>query len=95
MKFVSRLIISVCNVIIPFLSGIHTIFYSFLPTVHKLCRTENFLDYHDGLKEFITVKLNAAVEQLFGEKSVLFKEKINFKLAGGAGFKPHQDAPAW
>ena len=49
-----------------------------------------------------------AVGQLFGEESVLFKEKINFKLAGAAGFKAHQarmgsrlcpyplqDAPAW
>jgi ectoine hydroxylase-related dioxygenase (phytanoyl-CoA dioxygenase family) len=26
---------------------------------------------------------------------VLFKEKINFKLPGGAGFEPHQDAPAF
>jgi len=60
-----------------------------------LCRTENFLDYHPQLKEFITVKLNNAVAQLFGEESVLFKEKINFKLAGAAGFKAHQDAPAW
>jgi hypothetical protein len=60
-----------------------------------LCRMENFLDYHAALKTFITVKLNAAVGQLFGEDSVLFKEKINFKLAGASGFKPHQDAPAW
>jgi len=60
-----------------------------------LCRTENFLDFHPQLKEFITVKLNDAVGQLFGEESVLFKEKINFKLPGGKGFKPHQDAPAW
>jgi hypothetical protein len=60
-----------------------------------LCRTENFLDYHPPLREFITVKLNEAVTQLFGEESILFKEKINFKLPGGAGFKAHQDAPAW
>jgi len=26
---------------------------------------------------------------------VLFKEKINFKLAGASGFAPHQDAPAF
>src|SRR5262249_30240833 len=25
----------------------------------------------------------------------LFKDKINFKLPGGAGFAPHQDAPAY
>lgn len=60
-----------------------------------LCRTENFLDYHQPLKQLITVKLNQAASQLFGEDTVLFKEKINFKLPGGSGFKPHQDAPAW
>jgi ectoine hydroxylase-related dioxygenase (phytanoyl-CoA dioxygenase family) len=26
---------------------------------------------------------------------VLYKEKINYKLAGGAGYAPHQDAPAY
>ena len=31
---------------------------------------------------------------LLGEEAVLFKEKINFKLPGGAGFEPHQDAQA-
>src|SRR4030095_16184001 len=29
------------------------------------------------------------------EPPVLFKEKLNFKLPGGAGFAPHQDAPAF
>jgi ectoine hydroxylase-related dioxygenase (phytanoyl-CoA dioxygenase family) len=26
---------------------------------------------------------------------VLYKEKINYKLPGGAGYAPHQDAPAY
>ncbi len=30
----------------------------------------------------------------FGEESVLFKDKINFKLPGGDGFKEHQDVQA-
>src|SRR4029450_6453317 len=30
-----------------------------------------------------------------GEPVVLFKDKVNFKLPGGAGFAPHQDAPAY
>jgi ectoine hydroxylase-related dioxygenase (phytanoyl-CoA dioxygenase family) len=30
-----------------------------------------------------------------GEAPFLFKEKINFKLPGGAGFAAHQDAPAF
>src|SRR5262249_531597 len=35
------------------------------------------------------------LSQLMGEPAVLFKEKINFKLPGGKGFTPHQDAPAF
>jgi 2-aminoethylphosphonate dioxygenase len=34
------------------------------------------------------------VDALFGEPAVLFKDKINFKMAGGDGFKPHQDQQA-
>ena len=30
------------------------------------------------------------VGQLLGEDAVLYKEKINFKAPGGAGFSPHQ-----
>jgi ectoine hydroxylase-related dioxygenase (phytanoyl-CoA dioxygenase family) len=33
--------------------------------------------------------------QLMGEEAVLFKEKVNYKLPGGAGFTAHQDAPAF
>lgn len=32
---------------------------------------------------------------LLGEPAVLYKEKINDKAAGGAGYAPHQDAPAY
>ncbi len=38
--------------------------------------------------------LKAPVGQLLDEKAVLFKEKINFKMPGGDGFKPHQDSQA-
>jgi ectoine hydroxylase-related dioxygenase (phytanoyl-CoA dioxygenase family) len=38
--------------------------------------------------------LKAAAARLLGEPAVLFKEKINFKLPGGAGFEPHQDQQA-
>ena len=31
---------------------------------------------------------------LLDEPAVLFKEKINFKMPGGGGFKPHQDSQA-
>ena len=32
---------------------------------------------------------------LLGEPAVLYKEKINYKLPGGAGYSAHQDAPAY
>ncbi|CAF1035031.1 unnamed protein product [Adineta ricciae] len=60
-----------------------------------ICRTENFLDYFSDLDELIRGKITDAVSELLGERAVLFKEKINFKLAGGAGFDAHQDAPAY
>lgn len=60
-----------------------------------LSRMENFYPYHSGFAAlFDSDKLCGSVTQLFGEPTVLFKEKINFKLPGGDGFKPHQDVQA-
>src|SRR5262245_31132200 len=61
-----------------------------------LCRVENFLPWHDGLRGLLErADLLACLEELLGERPVLFKEKLNFKLPGGGGFAPHQDAPAF
>lgn len=62
----------------------------------QLCRSENFVPYHDGLRTLLTagVMLDTA-SALLGEPAVLYKEKINYKLPGGAGYAPHQDAPAY
>jgi len=60
-----------------------------------LCRTENILDYHEQLNRLIRGKITDAVSDAIGEQAVLFKEKINYKLPGGAGFPAHQDAPAY
>jgi len=61
-----------------------------------LCRVENFLPYHDGLRALLErTDLLRCLEELLGERPVLFKEKLNFKLPGGGGFAPHQDAPAF
>jgi len=56
-------------------------------------RIENMTPFHAGYDELARV-LRASVGQLLGEKAVLFKDKINFKMPGGDGFKPHQDAQA-
>jgi len=60
-----------------------------------LCRIENFVPYHEGFSKLITTRrMQLAVSELFGEEAVLFKDKINFKLPGGDGFKEHQDVQA-
>ena len=58
-------------------------------------RIENFCPYHTGFDRFIRdsalVRWTGA---LMGAPVVLFKDKINFKMPGGAGFKAHQDQQA-
>jgi hypothetical protein len=61
----------------------------------RLCRSENFVPFHDGLRDLLVVRLARTASLLLGEPAVLYKEKINYKLAGGAGYSPHQDAPAY
>lgn len=62
----------------------------------RLCRTENFVPYHEGLRSLLTEgRVLETASALLGEPAVLYKEKINYKAAGGAGFAPHQDAPAY
>lgn len=60
-----------------------------------LCRIENFVPHHSGFAELIQRRrMASAVSRLFGEQAILFKDKINFKLPGGDGFKAHQDMQA-
>ena len=58
-----------------------------------ISRIENIAPFHVGFEELSTV-LKHPVGQLLGEEAILFKEKINFKMPGGDGFKPHQDSQA-
>ena len=61
-----------------------------------LARIENFVPYHAGLAGlFSSRRLLDVLGECAGEPVVLFKDKINFKLPGGAAFAPHQDAPAY
>src|SRR5262249_4189249 len=65
------------------------------PDRRLINRIENFYPYHAGFKAlFDGNELLGTVADLFGEPAVLFKDKINFKLPGGDGFKPHQDQQA-
>lgn len=48
-----------------------------------LCRTENFADCHKGFSDLLrSPKLLGLLNDLAGEPMLLFKEKINYKLAG-------------
>jgi ectoine hydroxylase-related dioxygenase (phytanoyl-CoA dioxygenase family) len=62
----------------------------------QLCRSENFVPFHEGLRTLLTTgPMLATASALLGEPAVLYKEKVNYKLPGGAGYAPHQDAPAY
>ena len=64
----------------------------------QLCRAENFIAYSESLRSLCAHDdscILTITSALFKEKAVLFKEKINFKLPGGAGFACHQDTPAY
>src|SRR5215471_20367316 len=65
------------------------------PGMRVIQRIENFCPYHAGFDAFVRDgRLREAVDQLLGATGCLFKDKINFKMPGGAGFEPHQDQQA-
>ena len=58
-------------------------------------RLENFCPFHEAFDGFVREgALPAWISALLGGPAVLFKDKINFKMPGGAGFKLHQDQQA-
>jgi ectoine hydroxylase-related dioxygenase (phytanoyl-CoA dioxygenase family) len=62
----------------------------------QLCRSEHFVDVHAGMRALLTSgPMLDTASALLGEPAVLYKEKINHKLPGGAGYSAHQDAPAY
>lgn len=62
----------------------------------QLARSENLVPNHSGFAALIdTGRLPAIAAALLGEPVVTYKEKINHKRPGGAGFAPHQDARAY
>lgn len=60
-----------------------------------LARSEDLLDQPTLRDLIVGEQLLASASSLLGEQAVLFKEKINYKHPGGAGFAPHQDASAY
>lgn len=61
-----------------------------------LNRVEAFLEHcPEASAVFANPAIHDAVAAAIGRPYVLFKEKLNVKPAGGGGYAPHQDAPAW
>jgi ectoine hydroxylase-related dioxygenase (phytanoyl-CoA dioxygenase family) len=61
-----------------------------------LARSEDLIGHHAGLRSLLCEGLIPDLAgALLGEDAVLYKEKVNYKQPGGAGFAPHQDAPAY
>jgi len=61
-----------------------------------LARSEDLIGHHPGLRSLLTSGLVPDLAgELLGEPAALYKEKVNYKQPGGAGFAPHQDAPAY
>jgi 2-aminoethylphosphonate dioxygenase len=58
-----------------------------------LSRIERLAPFHAGFAACADA-LRHPAGQLLNEDAILFKEKINFKMPGGDGFKPHQDSQA-
>ena len=82
----------------PEIPGRHAVYYEPSlddPDRRVVQRIEDFCRFHtafDNLARFGV--LSAATAALMGKPTVLFKEKINFKLPGADGFKAHQDQAA-
>ncbi len=85
-------------VALPQLPGKQMVYYEdslVEPGARVLSRIENFSPYHDGFCRLLCgAPVLDWVDCLFGEPAVLFKEKINFKMPGGDGFRAHQDVQA-
>lgn len=55
--------------------------------IRVLCRTENFANSHPGFNSFLRgERATSILQQLAGEEMLLFKEKINYKLAGSGEY---------
>ena len=78
--------------------GRHMVYYEDdlkQPGARVVQRIEYFTGFHAGFgRLFTSGRMTQAVSELLAEPAALFKEKINFKMPGGDGFKPHQDAQA-
>jgi ectoine hydroxylase-related dioxygenase (phytanoyl-CoA dioxygenase family) len=61
----------------------------------RICRTENVSACHPGIAGLVAGKLQACAADAIGEPVTAFKDKLNYKQPGGAGFSTHQDKVAY
>ncbi len=60
-----------------------------------ICRTENVSVCHAGIAELVAGELRSIAADALGTSARDFKDKINYKHPGGAGFLAHQDRLAY
>ncbi|MCH9613342.1 MAG: 2-aminoethylphosphonate dioxygenase [Chlamydiia bacterium] len=61
----------------------------------KVCRVEDMLSIYPEFQAFVEELITPYIDDLIGEATVTFKDKLNFKWPGGGAFMPHQDYPAF
>jgi hypothetical protein len=60
-----------------------------------ICRTENVSACNAVVAGLVEGTLAESAAGEIGEPAVAFKDKLNYKQPGGAGFRPHQDRVAY
>jgi hypothetical protein len=65
------------------------------PLGPRICRTENVSACHEGIAALVDGPLKACAEAALDEPAVAFKDKLNYKQPGGAGYSTHQDQLAY
>jgi hypothetical protein len=60
-----------------------------------ICRTENVSACQVDVRALVDGRLRAIASARLGTDVTAFKDKINYKQPGGAGFLPHQDRTAY
>ena len=81
---------------LPEISGQHWVYHETSltePRKNLVSRIEKIAPFHQGFQK-LSEALKKPVGQILEDEAELFKEKINFKMPGGDGFKPHQDSQA-
>ena len=61
----------------------------------RICRTENVSVCHAGFASLVNGALLECASAALGEPAVAFKDKLNYKQPGGAGYSTHQDQLAY